>query len=41
MGFITIAEVLERVDEFEHMLAEFYAHLSQAEWSIINSKNDK
>ena len=25
MGMITIAEVLERVNDFERMLAEFYA----------------
>jgi hypothetical protein len=29
MGMITIAEVLERVNDFERMLAEFYAKLSQ------------
>ncbi len=29
MGIITIAEVLERVNEFERILAEFYANLSQ------------
>ena len=28
MGIITIAEVLERVNDFERMLAEFYAKLS-------------
>ncbi len=29
MGVITIAEVLERVNDFERRLAEFYANLSQ------------
>jgi hypothetical protein len=29
MGIITIAEVLERVDEFERMLSEFYSNMSQ------------
>lgn len=29
MGIITIPELLERVNEFECMLAEFYANLSQ------------
>ena len=28
MGMITIAEVLERVNDFERKLAEFYAKLS-------------
>ena len=28
MGIITVAEVLERVNDFERMLAEFYAKLS-------------
>ena len=29
MGVVTIAEVLERMEEFERMLTEFYAKLSQ------------
>lgn len=30
MGVVMIAEVLDRVEEFESMLAEFYANLAQA-----------
>ena len=30
MGIMTIAEVFERMDEFEHMLADFHANVLQA-----------